>query len=119
MSRPTHYGLEPTRRERQYSDRAEYLRDYMRGHMAHRAAGYARSSGHPRMLLASGYDIGQRELRDGSGVLMWPLRIAASETPFSDGLREIDAAEQRRANPQPAPIKTPAPRPKTGAKHYR
>ena len=112
--------MRPVEAKRPYSDRAGYLREYMRGHMAHRAAGYARSSGHPRMLLASGYDIGQKELRDGSGVLMWPVRIRGSGTPFSDGLHEIDAAEKRRrAAPARPPIKTPASRSKTGARHYR
>jgi hypothetical protein len=110
--------MRPVEAKRPYSDRAGYLREYMRGHMAHRASGYARSSGHPRMLLASGYDIGQKQLRDGSGVLMWPVRIRGSETPFSDGLREIDAAEKRRRD-APAPIKTPVPRAKIErVRHY-
>jgi hypothetical protein len=81
----------------------------MRGYSAHRTAGFARSGGKARMLLASGYDVGQKELRDGSGILMWPTRIRDSETPYSDGNREIDAAEKRRRAPAPPPIKT-APR---------
>lgn len=52
------------------------------------------------------------------GVRMWPERVMNSATPYSDGLREIDAAEERRRNPQPAPNKQRAPRPQTGAHHY-
>jgi hypothetical protein len=104
--------------ERQYSDRAGYLREYMRGHMAHRAAGYARSSGHPRMLLSSGYDVGQKELRDGSGTLMWPTRIRDSLTPYSDGLREIDAGGKRRRNGPVSQTPRPAVRPPRQPAHY-
>lgn len=51
------------------------------------------------------YDLPRTTRRDG--VPMWPERIKNSLTPYSDGNREIDAAEARRTSPA-----APAPQPK-------
>jgi hypothetical protein len=94
-------------------DRTEYMRNYM----ADRRAKSAQAAHIVRARAASLYDIGRDELRDKSGIKMWPARVLGSETPMSDGDREIAAAEKRRRDAQfgtePASRK-PAPRMKNG-----
>ena len=96
---PRHYGIELSGTAR---DRTEYMRDYMAKHSHGGRARHTPSTAH------SIYDVARRELRDGSGTLMWPERIKGSETSYSDGNAAIDAAERRRLQP-PAPDEKPRP----------
>jgi hypothetical protein len=58
-------------------------------------------AGRPPLASGASHELAadnmRHELRDGSGALMWPERCKDSLTPYSDGLREIDAAEARRS----------------------
>jgi hypothetical protein len=105
LDQPRH-ATDPTRTA---ADRTEYMRDYM----AHRRCSRSLATRISHVCATSVYDIGRHELRDGSD-LMWPDRVMNSETPMSDGDRDIAAAEKRRRAAPAAPIKVPTPRPKIG-----
>jgi len=108
-------GLDKSRPPTGYNKDSARLTTSWRG-----AAGHAQHvPGHHTLAGPQEHrdELNRHARRDGG--VMWPERVMTSETPYSDGLREIDAAEKRRRNPAaPAPIKQPAPRPKTGANHY-
>jgi hypothetical protein len=105
MGEPRH-ATDP---KRTAQDRSEYMANYMRDRR--KSVRLDRIS---HVCATSIYDIGRHELRDGSGTLMWPLRVMGSETPMADGDREIAAAEKRRRSAPAAPIKTPTTRAKVG-----
>ena len=68
----------------------EYMRTYMRDRRASRRT--ARIFDHAHRVTASSFDIGNRhELRDGSGVKMWPERVIGDDHPetIKQSLRRI------------------------------
>jgi hypothetical protein len=69
-------------------------RAYMRSYMAKRRAERIRVTSHDHLIKASTYDIGRKELRDGSGVLMWPGRCIGRD-PSTD-IAEVRVALSRR-----------------------
>jgi hypothetical protein len=69
-------------------------RAYMRGYMRQRRAEHIRVTSHDVIVKASAYDIGRKEWRDGSGVLMWPGRCIGRD-PSTD-IAEVRVALSRR-----------------------
>jgi|SRR5580700_3457999 hypothetical protein len=114
MTKPTHYGLKA---KRSPEEQREHMAEYMR----HRRASRVRAVGGQTPIIGSDYDVARRhELRDGSGIKMWPERVRESATPMTDGDREITAAAKRRAaGVVPEPYRPPSRQPqrKPGPSH--
>ena len=68
----------------------EKMRLYMRTRRASRRASHIQVTSHDHIVRASIYDIGRKELRDGSGVKMWPNR--AINRDVSANIAEVKAA---------------------------
>jgi len=70
----------------------EKMRLYMRTRRASRRASHIQVTSHDHIVKASIYDIGRRELRDGSGAKMWPNRAIGDPAA---ALEEVAAALRR------------------------
>lgn len=73
----------------------EQKREYMKTYMRQRRAERIRVTSHDHIVKASTYDIGRKELRDGSGVLMWPGRCIGRDP--STNIAEVRVALSRRS----------------------